>query len=79
MTVLTICVFGVFAGRGGQAQHDPRVPQPGGEGAARHMLGHTERSRQIPHTQLADRRVQSFLLQNEGKLYIYVYIYKISL
>lgn len=51
----------------GQTKHDPRLPQSGRERAARHMRGHSHRSRQAPYTQLADRRVQGLLLQNEGK------------
>lgn len=59
-----MCV--VVTGSRGQTEHDQGVPQPGGEGAPRHLLRHPRRSGQTPHTQLTDRRVQSLLLQNEG-------------
>lgn len=64
---LVSVTFGI-AGRRRQTEHDPSVPQPGGEGAAGHLLRHPQRARQTPHPQLTDRRVQSLLLQNEGKL-----------
>lgn len=66
MSVVYVTMYVYVPGRGRQTEHDPSVPQSGGEGAPGHLLRHPQRARQTSHTQLADRRVQSVLLQDEG-------------